>query len=101
MHSLFAKGGENVADYQKMYATVCAAASEAVDELENIPLAMQCRDRLKAALLKAEDIYIETTIHVTDTEETYKEALGRCHSLYVIMGLIPLFSSRGTGPGPE
>ena len=65
MHSLFAKGGENVADYQKMYATVCAAASEAVDELENIPLAMQCRDRLKA-----EDIYIETTIHVTDTEET-------------------------------
>lgn len=75
MHSLFAKGGENVADYQKMYATVCAAASEAVDELENIPLAMQCRDRLKAALLKAallkaEDIYIETTIHVTDTEET-------------------------------
>ena len=69
-----------MADYQKMYATVCAAASEAVDELENIPLAMQCRDRLKAALLKAallkaallkaEDIYIETTIHVTDTEET-------------------------------
>ena len=36
MHSLFAKGGENVADYQKMYATVCAAASEAVDELENL-----------------------------------------------------------------
>ena len=64
------RGGENVADYQKMYATVCAAASEAVDELENIPLAMQRRDRLKAALLKAEDIYIETTIHVTDTEET-------------------------------
>ena len=59
-----------MADYQKMYATVCAAASEAVDELENIPLEMQCRDRLKAALLKAEDIYIETTIHVTDTEET-------------------------------
>ena len=59
-----------MADYQKMYATVCAAASEAVDELESIPLAMQCRDRLKAALLKAEDIYIETTIHVTDTEET-------------------------------
>lgn len=59
-----------MADYQKMYATVCAAASEAVDESENIPLAMQCRDRLKAALLKAEDIYIETTIHVTDTEET-------------------------------
>ena len=29
-----------MADYQKMYATVCAAASEAVDELENIPLAV-------------------------------------------------------------
>ena len=46
-----------------------AAASDAVDELENIPLAMSCRNYLKEALLKAEEIYIETTIRVSEQDE--------------------------------
>lgn len=52
-----------------MYVTLCAAASDAVDELENIPLAMSCRNYLKEALLKAEEIYIETTIRVSEQDE--------------------------------
>ena len=51
-----------MADYQKMYVILCAAASDAVGELADIPLAMRCRDKLQKALLAAEDIYIETTV---------------------------------------
>ena len=58
-----------MADYRKMYVTLCAAASDAVDELENIPLAMSCRNYLKEALLKAEEISIETTIRVSEQDE--------------------------------
>ena len=31
-----------MADYQKMYVILCAAASDAADELADIPLAMRC-----------------------------------------------------------
>ena len=36
-----------MADYQKMYVILCAAASDAADELADIPLAMRCRDKLQ------------------------------------------------------
>lgn len=57
-----------MADYQKMYVILCAAASGAVDELADIPLAMRCRDKLQKALLAAGDIYMETTVGVLDCE---------------------------------
>lgn len=53
----------DMADYQKMYVILCAAASDAADELADIPLAMRCRDKLQKALLAAEDIYMETNVH--------------------------------------
>lgn len=58
----------DMADYQKMYVILCAAASDAADELADIPLAMRCRDKLQKALLAAEDIYMETTVGVLDRE---------------------------------
>ena len=45
-----------------------ASASDAADELADIPLAMRCRDKLQKALLAAEDIYMETTVGVLDCE---------------------------------
>lgn len=48
-----------MADYQKMYAVLCGAASEAIDQLENIPLALPVCRSLQAALDKAEEIYLE------------------------------------------
>ena len=57
-----------MADYQKMYVILCAAASDAVDGLTDIPLAMRCRDKLQKALLAAADIYMETTVGVLDCE---------------------------------
>ena len=57
-----------MADYQKMYVILCAAASDAVDGLADIPLAMRCRGKLQKALLAAEHIYMETTVGVLDCE---------------------------------
>lgn len=56
-------------EYRKMYATLCAAVSAAIDELENIPLAWSCRSRLQAALLQAEELYIDTTLGEAETED--------------------------------
>ena len=57
-----------MADYPKMYVILCAAASDAVDELADTPLAMRCRGKLQKALSAAEDIYMETTAGVLDCE---------------------------------
>jgi hypothetical protein len=48
-----------MADYQKMYAVLCGAASEAIDQLDSIPLALPVRRSLQAALDRAEKIYME------------------------------------------
>ena len=57
-------------EYRKMYAMLCAAVSAAIDELENIPLAWRsCRSRLQAALLQAEELYIDTTLGEAETED--------------------------------
>ena len=50
-----------MADYKKMYAVLCGAIDDVIDPLEKIPLARDCVEKLKAALLEAEDIYIETS----------------------------------------
>ena len=47
-----------MADYQKMYVILCAAASDAADELADIPLVMRCRDKLQKALLALSLIHI-------------------------------------------
>lgn len=48
-------------DYRSMYCVLCHAADEVVDRLERIPGASRETDILKAALLEAENIYIETS----------------------------------------
>ncbi len=48
-------------DYKSMYFVLCHAADEVVDRLEKIPNVSREADILKAALLEAESIYIETS----------------------------------------
>ena len=50
-----------MSDYKKMYAVLCGAIDDVIDPLEKIPLARDCVKKLKAALLEAEEIYIETS----------------------------------------
>ena len=50
-----------MADYKKMYALLCGAIDEVIDPLENIPQARSIAAKLRAALEKAEEIYIETS----------------------------------------
>ena len=47
-------------DYKKMYHILCAAASEALDELPDEPANAAGRETLQTALNEAEDVYIET-----------------------------------------
>ena len=47
-------------DYRRMYLVLCAATDEAIFQLQEIPLALPAVQRLKSALLKAEDIYLRT-----------------------------------------
>ena len=47
-------------DYKTMYHILCAAASEALDELPDEPANAAGRETLQNALNKAEDVYIET-----------------------------------------
>lgn len=49
-----------MADYQKMYAVLCSAVDEVIDPLERIPLALSSARILRAALARAEEIYIRT-----------------------------------------
>ena len=46
-------------EYQKMYAILCAAASEAITLLKDIPPALPAKCALQAALYQAEDLYID------------------------------------------
>ncbi len=48
-----------MADYRKMYYELCSAASRAIDDLE-AGLYGEAEEKLRAALLTAEEIYIET-----------------------------------------
>lgn len=51
-----------MANYEKMYAILCGAIDDVIQPLESIPLAHPSVEKLKAALLEAEDIYIENAI---------------------------------------
>ena len=50
-----------MADYPKMYALLCAAASEALDRLEEEET-QQAASVLQKALLEAEELYIKTDL---------------------------------------
>ena len=45
-------------DYKRMYAILCAAASEALDALPELPENASARDLLQKALLEAEEVYV-------------------------------------------
>lgn len=47
-----------MADYQKMYYILCAAASKALDELPDILVNIKGRKTLQDALIEAENVYI-------------------------------------------
>ena len=48
-------------DYPKMYAILCAAASEAVDLIERAHAPERAALLLREALLRAEELYIESS----------------------------------------
>ena len=45
-------------DYKQMYAILCAAASEALDLLPDLPVNAAGREQLQEALLEAEEVYV-------------------------------------------
>lgn len=47
-------------DYKKMYCILCAAASEALDQLPDSMENMMDRKLLQDALLAAEDVYVSS-----------------------------------------
>lgn len=56
-----------MADYKKMYTVLCKAIDDVVDDLEKIPLAYLSAKKLQAALLEAEEIYVETTSYLEES----------------------------------
>ena len=48
-------------DYQKMYAIVCAAASDALDLLPDTAQTVLAKTKLQAALDAAEELYLSET----------------------------------------
>ena len=54
-------------DYAKLYARLCGAIDEVLDELGTIPEAQHAREKLQASILDAEAQYL-------DTEEEKKPA---------------------------
>ena len=47
-------------NYAKLYARLCGAIDEVLDELGTIPEARQAREKLQAAILDAEAQYLDT-----------------------------------------
>lgn len=47
-------------DYAKLYARLCGAIDEVLDELGTIPEARRVREKLQAAILDAEAQYLDT-----------------------------------------
>ena len=54
-------------NYEKMYAVLCGAIDDVMDELARIPLASPAVGRLHAALEQAEEIYIRTSAYTAET----------------------------------
>ena len=61
-------------NYKKMYTILCGAVDDVIAPLEKIPLARNCVQHLKNALLEAEEVYIITSPleEPTDPEEIAK-----------------------------
>lgn len=49
-----------MAEYEKMYAVLCCAIDDALDMLEKVPDAQNTAKLLQTALLKAENIFVES-----------------------------------------
>jgi len=47
-----------VADYEKMYALLCGTVDDVIDPLEKIPEAKEIAEKLREALLEAEEMYV-------------------------------------------
>ena len=52
--------------YEKMYAVLCGAIDDVLDELARIPLASPSVERLHSALEQAEEIYIRTSVYTAE-----------------------------------
>jgi len=48
-------------DYAKLYARLCGAIDEVLDELGTIPEARRAREKLQAAILDAEAQYLDAS----------------------------------------
>ena len=58
-----------MANYKKMYALLCGAVDDAISNLEKIPQARTEAEKLKKALLQAEEIYVgESNVDELDAE---------------------------------
>ncbi len=47
--------------YQRMYAVLCGAASDAIDALQNPRNSLYARALLETAILKTEEMYLTAT----------------------------------------
>ena len=50
-----------MADYEKMYALLCGAIDDVLDDLNRIPPAAASAAKLQKALLKAEEMYVSSS----------------------------------------
>lgn len=66
-------------DYQRMYAILCAAASDALDRLPEIEANAEARELLQEALDKAEELYIQSSDD--DRAAVAAEAIARFRKL--------------------
>lgn len=56
-------------NYQKMYAILCGAISDALDQLPEHERTTMGRATLKKALVKTEELYLETTEEIEKHQE--------------------------------
>ena len=59
-----------MADYRKMYAVLCGAIDDVLDDLQTIPLAQPYARQLHSALLTAEDIDVDPEASVAASDKT-------------------------------
>lgn len=55
-------------NYEKMYAVLCGAIDEVMNELARIPLASPAVEHLHSALEQAEEIYIRTSFYTAERD---------------------------------
>lgn len=63
------KEENTMVDYKKMYAILCAAASEAIDLLLKNTESLEARIKLETALQKTEEMYILQSEYPADFDE--------------------------------